>query len=258
MDTQVLVQESGGTFEVLYDYNSVRWLAIECLVPNVLVKQVHGESKNSTVTLDGLTADHAILISKNASIKAYNLNCHSLVTKSSNGGIYAVNVKTHDLDLQTSNSRIEAENVKAHIARLTTSNAKIGLENIDAAEVYVKTSNASVKLDNVFGLDGDFAKTASSFGSQYPAGHEKAPKIERVVDIRTSNASISVGVPDSVAVKLQASTSNGGVQCKLPNLIAHEVSKSYFNGQTYDYESQTKQAKLTLASSNGTIKIKEV
>jgi len=257
-DAQVVIQEEGGGFEVLYDYNAMRWLGIECLVPNALVNQIHGESKNSSIVFSDVRAGNAVLITKNSNIKIRDINCHSLLAKTGNSNLYARNVVAHELDLQTSNSKIETENVKAHIARLTTSNAKIELEDIDANEIYVKTSNASVKLDNAYWETNEAAEPVATVGSQYPPGHEKAPKSERIVDIKTSNASIGVGVPADAAVKLQASTSNGGVQCKLQNLIANEVSKNYFNGKTYDYESRQKQVKLNLSSSNGAIKIKEV
>jgi len=269
-DARVLVQETGGSFEVLYDYNAMRWLGIECHVPNVLIDHIHGESKNSKVELRNVMVDKAaVLISRNSSIKIADVVCPKILAKTNNSNIYARNVQGSEIDLQTSNSKISVENIKARVARLTTSNSKVETENIDVVELYVKSSNGMVKLDDIFGggpgnSPEERGTVPLAAGSQYPPGDPRGAAVgatavgERIVDVQTSNATISVAVPKDAAVKLQASTSNGGVQCKLPNLIANEVSKNYFNGMTYGYDAAPKRVKLNLNTSNATVKIKEI
>ncbi|MDR2167473.1 MAG: DUF4097 domain-containing protein [Clostridiales bacterium] len=252
-DAQVFVREEGGVFELLYDYNALRWLAVDCLVPNVLVGQIHGESKNSKVELYNIRAEQVALITKNSKIEMGNVNAPQIVAKTRNANIEAKNLQTVNLDLQTGNAKIDIENVKAKIARLTTSNAKIATENVDIEQLYLKTSNGNIKLENMFNEAIDYVD-ARPEGSQYPPG--AAPATERIIEAQTSNSGITVNLPADVAVDVQASTSNAGVECKIPNLVLNEFSKNYINGRTFDYDTHPRRLKLSLNTSNAAVKIR--
>ncbi|MCL2169753.1 MAG: DUF4097 domain-containing protein, partial [Defluviitaleaceae bacterium] len=260
-DANIVVSEEGGGFELLYDYNSVRWLAIECHVPNVFIGNIHGENKNSKVQLESVTADRVTLISSNSAIKMKNITCPNIVGRTKNSAIYAKNIATTDIDLQTSNSKIDVEHIKAKTARLTTSNSNVKTEDVDIEQLYIKTSNGGVKVENVFpeGFEvrGTVVTPTTNNGHPLYASHTSAVA-ERSVDVHTSNGNISVNVPRDVAMKLQASTSNAKIDFNRHNMIVEEMSKNYYNGKSSDYDGSYKKAKLKLNTSNATVKVKEV
>jgi len=268
-DARAMISEEGGNFEVLYDYNAMRWLGIDCYVPHTLVGYLHAESKNAKVEVKNIRANNAVLITKNAKAEVQDVICPTITIKTRNAGIEADRVQATQLDFTTSNARIELDTVTARTARLTTSNAKVETDRIDIAKLYIKTSNGSIKLDNVFdslmgagdSLGAGTVPIDPQYANSHPAPdaelHTSSATTERIIEASTSNSSISITIPPEVAVKLQASTSNARVDWKMPNVIVDEISKNYINGRTHDYDTRPKRAKISLNTSNGTIKVRE-
>ncbi|MCL2855475.1 MAG: DUF4097 family beta strand repeat-containing protein [Defluviitaleaceae bacterium] len=248
------VQEQNGNYELLYDYNAVRSVAVECYVPrHILIQQLHGESKNSALELYDVQAGHVELLTKNSKISLESVTAPNIVARTKNSNIEARYINTAHLDLETSNSKIEIEEVVAKIARLTTSNAKISTESINIQQLYMKTSNAGIKVEEALNFTND--ETTPEFGSQQrPEGILLA---ERVIEAHTSNGTVQIYVPDDVAVKLQASTSNGRIDSTLTNLIAHEISKNYLHATSQNYDTAQKRARIDIKTSNSSVKIKQ-
>ena len=172
---------------------------------------------------------------KNAKIILKDVKAGNIALTTKNDKIELARVAAAELNLQTSNSKIDIESVTAQNARLVTSNAKIATENIDIKHMYVKTSNSGIKLENIFGIDS----------------------AERTIEAHTSNGGISMFVPHSVAVSLQASTSNSSVTCHLPNMLTGESKKNYVNCKSQNYDTAANRAKINVSTSNGAIKIRE-
>ena len=241
-DARVYVNEDNGSYEVLYDYNSMRSMAIYAEVPqSVLIESIHGESKNSSVELYDVKCRHAHLLTKNSSIRIENVECDEIVARTRNSAIKAERLVAGHIDFETSNSKIDVEKVTAQSARLTTSNSKVVTESCDIVQLFIKTTNAGIKMENTF----RYVKAQDGWDA------------ERVIEAHTSNGGVTICVPRNVAAAIQASTSNGRVDCDVPNMILGEVSKNYFSGRNADYDSAPKKAKINVSTTNSTIKIRD-
>ncbi|MCL2620435.1 MAG: DUF4097 family beta strand repeat-containing protein [Defluviitaleaceae bacterium] len=251
------VHECCGSYELLYDYNAVRSVAVECYVPrHILIEQLHGESKNSSLELYDVQANSVELLTKNSKISIEDVKAPNITARTRNGNIHASGIFATHLDLETSNSKIDIEDVTAKIARLITSNAKIETEDVDIQQLYMKTSNASIKLEDAFDFEPE-TYTEPEFGSQTRPEDRVHTVVERVVEAHTSNGAVQMYIPDDVAVKLQASTSNGRIDSTLTNLIAHEISKNYLHATSQNYDTSTKKARIDIKTSNASVKIKQ-
>ena len=234
-DASIGHRTDDGLFELVYDYNAIRWLGISCLVPREMLKQIHAETKNSSIVLENVNAQSIVAMTTNSSIQLENITCSTVYAKTSNSTISADNVLATTVDLLTSNAPIKTAGLKADAARLHTSNGQVKNVNIDVIDLSIKTRNASIKTE-LFALN--------SQNSQ-----------EHVVDAQTSNGKIVIEVPNGIAVDLQASTSNGSIKHDLSNFVADEFSKNYLKGKTSDYSNFPCRARLALNTSNASIKI---
>ncbi|MCL2397737.1 MAG: DUF4097 domain-containing protein [Defluviitaleaceae bacterium] len=239
-DAQVFVNEDKGSYEVLYDYNAMRSMQIYCEVPRVLVEEIHAETKNDKVEMWRINARHIDLLTKNAAIKIGDIQAKEIIAKTGNDNIYAERIKAREIALQTSNAKIAIERITADIARLTTTNSKVVTEGSDIKHLFVKTTNAGIKLENIF----------KALGPDAWGG-------ERTIDAYTTNGGVTMYIPRDVAATVQASTSNGRIDCDLHHMLAGEMSKNYINGRSQSYDTSAKKVKVGIRTTNATIKIKE-
>ena len=240
-DAQVVVNEDSGSYEVLYDYNAMRSMQIYAEVPRVFIENIHGESKNSSVTLSGIRCRHAHLLTKNSSIRVEHVDCEEITARTRNSAIKAEELAANSIDFETSNSKISLEDTMAHTARLTTTNSKVATENCDIKQLFIKTSNAGIKMENIFAA----AAKQGDWDS------------ERVIEAHTTNGGVSIYIPRDVAAMVNASTSHGRVDCNLPNMLLTETSKNYFSGKNANYDSGAKKVKVNISTTNSTVKIRE-
>jgi DUF4097 and DUF4098 domain-containing protein YvlB len=251
------IQENNGNYELLYDYNAMRSVAVECFVPqHILIDQIQGETKNSGIQLYNVLGNKVELLTKNSKITVEDVKAPNITARTRNGNIYASDILANHLDLETSKSKIEIEDVVAKIARRTTSNAKIETEDVDIEQLYMKTSNASIKLEDAFDFELE-THSEPEFGSQTRPEDRASVAVERVIEAHTSNGSVQMNIPNDVAVKLQVSTSNGRIDSGLTNLIAHEISKNYLHATSQNYDTSAKKARIDIKTSNSSVKIKQ-
>jgi hypothetical protein len=261
--TQIFVREDGGVFELLYDYNAMRGVDVECLVPaGSLVGSIHAETKNAKIEIEQITANQMELITKNEKIELADVICPQIIARTRNAKIDAKRVQSEHMDLQTNNAKIDVKDTKAKIARLTTSNAKVSTERIDIEQLYIKTSNGGIKLEDAFNAAtfpvSEMVRDPQRNPNTAPSAAETAEAtFERVIEAQTSNASVTISIPYDTAINLQASTSNARIDCKLPNLLVSDMSKNYLYAKTHNYETRPKRVKLTINTSNAAIKVKE-
>jgi len=107
-DTEIYLHEENGHLELIYDKKQMRSVAICCLVPHVLVKELHVDNKNSKIVVSG--------------------------------------VRLGNMQLRTTNSSISIESVQANTALLQTTNARIKAENIDTTHLKMATTNSGLKF----------------------------------------------------------------------------------------------------------------
>jgi len=240
-DVQVLVNEENGVYELLYDYNAVRSMQIYCEVPHAYIENLHAESKNSSVELNNVKGRFFNLITKNSSIKIDNVECDEITARTKNSGISAEKLAAGHIDFETTNSKIDLEGVTAETVRITTTNGKVVTEYVDAKQLFVKTTNSGIKMENIF--------RSPAQGGNW--------ETERIIEAHTTNGGVTIYVPREIAAMVQASTSNGRVDCECQNMLMGEISKNYINGRSQNYESSPMKAKINISTTNSAIKIKE-
>jgi|GEM_PF-3864047 len=166
-----------------------------------------------------------------------NVFIERLQLDNKNSSIKVSEIRCRNLSAKTKNASIKLSDVEADKAILETSNASIATEEVKFNQLYTKTSNASIKLH-------DFLN-----------GAENAEAYEHEVEAYTTNASISVELPENFAYKIQATTTNAGVKCDLDDMDYEKQTKTYLNGKSPNYEQTRNRIKLNLSTTNASIKI---
>jgi len=150
------------------------------------------------------------------------------------------------LDLQTSNGRVTADDVHAGL-NINTSNGTVRCSRL-AGMVSVRTSNGEIKIqDSECGID---LKTSN--GSMTYQGMLIGDQNEMV----TSNGSVQVELPGNALCEVNASTSNGKVRCELPVQKTIDKAKRSLHVVTGQPNGDQAQHKLSIRTSNGSVKLK--
>ena len=149
--------------------------------------------------------------------------------------------------VQTSNGSIDVSNVAAP-ARLTTSNGAVRADNVQGG-LEASTSNGSIRAVAT-GMDsGRSLRLSTSNGS-----------VELTVDklgvggavVHTSNGSITVNLPESASVDVEASTSNARITNEFETSFRGQASKRRLEGAI-----GSGGPKLDLSTSNGGIRLRK-
>ena len=166
-----------------------------------------------------------------------------------------------DLDLNTSNGRIDVDRIEG-TCLIRTSNGEISLEdikgdvdaktsngriNIDQLEgtAKLRTSNGEIDLEDMVGeVDASTSNGAISFEGSLIAGSDNR--------LESSNGRIEVELWAPISINLDASTSNGDIDCEVP-ILATTTKDDHLVGTIGDGE-----ADLYIDTSNSDVIIKEV
>ena len=170
-----------------------------------------------------------------------------------------------DLQAESSNGRIEVENlegnVKAHSSNgsvrttrivgnvdLRTSNGRIDVDQVDARSILAVSSNGALAVRNSHA-------NANGETSNGPFEFELLTLGERPqVSVRTSNGSVDVKLPASVAADLRLRTSNGKIRTALDGARVSGMSTSKreleatLNGGGGRIEARTSNAGIQLST----------
>jgi DUF4097 and DUF4098 domain-containing protein YvlB len=144
-----------------------------------------------------------------------------------------------DIDIDTSNGEVTVTDVVGTVA-VETSNGKIDIDHV-VGSIRLDTSNGAINMSDVDGLiDAETSNGAIVF-----RGH----LLGELHRMRTSNGAIGVAIPQDLALRIDASTSNGSISTSLP-LIGDTEGKSW--SATLNPPSAST---LDLRTSNGSIRI---
>jgi len=149
--------------------------------------------------------------------------------------------------IQTSNGAIDVSNLDAP-ARLTTSNGAVRADNVQGG-LEASTSNGSIRALTSGPNDGRSLRLSTSNGS-----------VELTVDklgvggavVHTSNGSITVNLPGSASLDVDASTSNARITNDFEDAFRGRASKRRLEGAI-----GSGGPKLELSTSNGGIRLRK-
>ncbi len=143
----------------------------------------------------------------------------------SNGSVHVQDIHA-GVDVNTSNGRVECNRLRGPLS-VNTSNGRISAEDC-AGSITLQTSNGRV-----------------SWSGQLTGSNNT---------IDTSNGKVTVAIPEDSSTELDVSTSNGKIDCDMPNLkiVSDKNSLQTVVGKSEDGVSKVK---LKVHTSNGSVSI---
>ena len=149
------------------------------------------------------------------------------------------------LELKTSNGAISAKDFEGGVSA-TTSNGSVSMTKI-TEYARVNTSNGVIRVKNVSGN----VDLSTSNGKVYLSGMVAGPDNK----IRTSNGAVEVELDCEQTVEVAARASNGKVRCSADEQRILDESKKSIQVVVGQGDVQSVDAKLTIRTSNGSVKI---
>ena len=152
------------------------------------------------------------------------------------------------LKLRASNGKISVQDMAASVAA-ETSNGTVLLERIDAA-VVAHTSNGTIDVQQCTGT----VDLKTSNGKVLYTGL----LVGRNNQIRTSNGAVTLRLDPASITEVEANTSNGSLRCSLATQRVIEESKKSLHAIVGDGQLDGESCKVSVRTSNGSIKIEAI
>ncbi len=149
------------------------------------------------------------------------------------------------VNLNTSNGEIVVSNTGGPV-KAKTSNGDVSISQASAM-VDAETSNGSLTFKECTCM----INASTSNGNVTVEKSELSGKSS----IRTSNGSMDLQLRSPAPLDLEASTSNGSIQCDLPLVAAQQTKKSIV-GVLFPSEGNKPEGSLSLSTSNGSVHLK--
>ncbi|MCL2170575.1 MAG: DUF4097 family beta strand repeat-containing protein [Defluviitaleaceae bacterium] len=239
-EAKLIYEDKDGHHQLLYDYDMMRHVRITCYLPRVACDLIHAETKNAPIDVDDLkNIGKMVLETKNAAIAIDDISeIGQLSAITRNGGIALDGVHAGQMDITTSNAKISLDDTSAENATLKTSNGRISVEDIDIANLQMHTSNAPIAIEDI--------------GAENWQG-------ERTLAAYTSNGSVQIELPSNIGLDITAETSRmSNVDCEVSGkMILGAMSKNQLSCKSADFDQFPRRLHLKLATTNGTVKIRE-
>jgi hypothetical protein len=151
---------------------------------------------------------------------------------------------TYTVDASTSNGTITVTSLNGPALVARTSNGAITLKDLNFNSVDAKTSNGHIGAT----VGGQTVTLTTSNG-----GVDLEALGPGAYTVNTSNGGIQVSLNTSLPVKVQASTSNGGITWNGPALTTSSSGRDSLTGQTPGFDPSIPHIELHLTTSNGGI-----
>jgi len=237
MDPHLFFEKSNGNYSLLYDSNAVHSMGIRLRVPKVLINDLYAETKNSDIYLRGLSINSGDIITKNSTIQADNISGSYLALETKNAPIYVINTNVAELEVKTTNAKTILNTLNCNNLTVQTTNGPVKIEDSDIRYILAKATNAGIRLENM----------ASTTSGQYP---------KYSVDIFTINSNISIDYPgSSAALKVNASTTSGRINCSREDLEYTVSDKNYIDAVSKDFNENSRTLDIKAQTTNGNINI---
>ena len=235
MDPHIFFEKNNGNYSLLYDHNAVHTMGIRLRIPQRKIKDLYAETKNSDIYLRGLDIGTGDILTKNASIQADDMNGSYLFLETKNAPIFVNNANFNELEVKTSNAKTILGSLNCNSLTVQTTNGPIKINSGDIRYILAKATNAGIKIENM----------ANMSSGQYP---------KYSIDAFTINSNISVNYPgSSAALKLNASTTAGKINCNRDDLEHNTLSKNYIDAISPDYEQSPQTLDIKVQTTNGNI-----
>jgi len=192
---QIALLEENGVIELSYNDHEIKFMAIKCYVPAVLVENAKIASGNGRVSIEGINCNQLEANTSNGRIKLEKVNAKTAEVVTTNGAIKLEKTNIVDADLHTTNGGISVEDLAAwqqeHKLKVRTTNGGISVE-IPAGvgiKLDAKTTNGGIHCNSIQGYTskGYVGKSISGQNQLFDSAEQKI-----VLDLATTNGGIKV------------------------------------------------------------------
>ena len=200
-DDVILFSNSGNA--VTLKLNKTEFISVshEVFVPAVKFNKIRLETKNGKINVEDTLSQQFESITKNAMIDLMGVNSENIFIDTKNAKVFANYIIGKTVNISTRNSIIDIKNIKTEKLSAITANGKIAVENVQ-------------------NIDGSADIT---------------------LELKTKNGDIKANINDmeNRAYKVQARTTNGGINLLIPELLYSNPGKSFSPDKAVDAQTST-------------------
>ena len=200
-DDVIIFSSSGNA--VTLKLNKTEFISVshEVFVPAVKFNKIRLETKNGKISVEDTLSQQFESITKNAMIDLMGVNSDNVFIDTKNAKVFANYIIGKTVNINTRNSIIDVKNIKTEKLSAITANGRIAVENVQ-------------------NMDGSADIT---------------------IELKTRNGDIKANMNDmeNRAYKVQARTTNGGINLLIPELLYSNPNKSFSPDKTVDAQSST-------------------
>jgi DUF4097 and DUF4098 domain-containing protein YvlB len=194
----------------------------EVYLPAIKLGKIKLETTNGKIYVEDSTSEFFDAVTKNSNIDLMGVSSDYVNVNTKNARIQISYVVCNNIDINTTNSIIDVKNIKAQNVKALTTNGRIQIENV---QNYADSTEANLVL-------------------------------------KTSNGGIKVNMNDmeNRAYKIKATTTNGGINLLIPELIYHNVNKqmsgaSFVEAESNGYSNYSGKVNIAAETINGYIDV---
>ena len=200
-DDVILFSNSGNA--VTLKLNKTEFISVshEVFVPAVKFNKIRLETKNGKINVEDTLSQQFESITKNAMIDLMGVNSDNIFIDTKNAKVFANYIIGKTVNISTKNSIIDIKNIKTEKLSAITANGKIAVENVQNID-----GSADISLE-----------------------------------LKTRNGDIKANINDmeNRAYKVQARTTNGGINLLIPELLYSNPGKSFSADKAVDAQTST-------------------
>lgn len=201
--TDDVILFSGSENAVTLKLNKTEFISVshEVFVPAVTFNKIRLETKNGKIAVEDTLSKQFESVTKNAVIDLMGVNSDSIFIDTKNAKVFANYIIGKTVNINTKNSIIDVKNIKTEKLSAITANGKIAVENVQ-------------------NIDGSADIT---------------------LELKTKNGDIKANMNDmeNRAYKVQARTTNGGINLLIPELLYSNPGKSFSPDKAVDAQSSS-------------------
>lgn len=221
-DDVILFTDSGNAVSLKLNKTEFISVSHEVFVPAVRFNKIRLETKNGKLYVEDTLSQQLESITKNAMIDLMGVNSDKVFIDTKNAKVSINYITGKTININTKNSIIDMKNIKT--------------ENLSAI-----TANGKISIENVQNIDGS---------------------VDITMELKTKNGDIKANMNDmeNRAYKVQARTTNGGINLLIPELLYSNSGNSYspdkiVDAQSSAYSTATQRVNIYAETLNGYIEV---
>lgn len=180
--------------------------------------------------------------------------------ETSNGRIYVEDSLSGSFEAVTRNNNIELMGVNSDNINISTKNAKIQVSYVIGKQFDINTNNSVIDIKHIKAENVNAATTNGRILVENVQNYEGSPEMSLL--LKTTNGGIKVNMNDmdNRAYKVKGTTTNGGINLLVPEMVYHNVNRqgsggSFVEAESNGYNNYPSRVNITAETINGYIEV---